>query len=146
MLRVIRSLSVVAVIVPAALLGACSSRPAPAPHSLAATDAVSPAPPVPLRPAVARLPLAFEPNVGQAPADVRYVTHAAGHRLWLGADEARFVAGRGPAGADVDADAIRIRWIGGSRAATVAGADEQPGKLHYYTGRAPGAGDRKSVV
>jgi len=43
-------------------------------------------------PTLSRLPLVFEPNVGQAPADIRYVSHTAGHRLWLGVDEARFVS------------------------------------------------------
>ena len=81
---------------------------------------------------LSRLPLVFEPNVGQAPADIRYVSHTAGHRLWLGVDEARFVSIPTRSGEDVRSEPIRIRWIGGMPASSVAGADEQPGKAHYY--------------
>ena len=88
---------------------------------------------------LSRVPLAFEPNVGQAPADVRYVSEMAGHRLWLGVDEARFVALPTRRGEGVGGEPIRIRWIGGRGAPHVAGADEQPGKAHYYLGRDPSA-------
>ena len=85
--------------------------------------------------AISRLPLAFEPNVGQVPADVRFVTHTSGHRLYLGANDARFIGAHGSPTADEDG--IRIRWIGGRPAGTVEGAEPQPGKAHYYLGRDP---------
>src|SRR3954465_10067032 len=125
MVRVNRGLNVVAVMVVTAIV-AFASPAAPAPVSDHARVSVS------------RLPLAFEPNVGQAPADVRFVSYTAGQRLWLGLDGARFVPARTPAGAAAAADAIRIRWLGGTPT-TVAGADEQPGKAHYYAGRDPSA-------
>src|SRR5262245_42400382 len=86
---------------------------------------------------VSRLPLAFEPNVGQAPADVRFITHSAGHRVWLAGGEARFV----PLGrSSVDtAGAIRIRWAGESAASAVVGENEQRGKAHYYMSADPRA-------
>src|SRR5438477_778592 len=90
-------------------------------------------------PTLSRLPLVFEPNVGQAPADIHYVSHTAGHRLWLGVDEARFVSIPTRPGEEVGGEPIRIRWIGGTPASSVAGADEQPGKAHYYLGRDPSA-------
>ena len=128
MLRVIRSLCAVAVIFPAALFAACSSRPAPPPRSLAATDAVSPAPATPLRLAVAHLPLAFEPNHGQAPSDVRFVGRGAHYRLWLTEDEAVFA----PAGAGAaDRAVLRLRLVGGAPASSVAAEQVLPGKVHY---------------
>jgi hypothetical protein len=78
---------------------------------------------------LSRLPLAFEPNVGQAPDTVRFVSQAAGHRLWLEAQEARFAA-RGDSGTE----AIRLRWIGGAASPAVVAEDLLPGKAHYYTG------------
>jgi hypothetical protein len=87
------------------------------------------------RTTIARLPLAFEPNVGQAPEDVRFVSQTAGHRLWLGQDDARFVSGRN----DVPGseDGIRVRWLGGRATASLVGAELQPGRAHYYLGRDP---------
>src|SRR5882724_10578167 len=84
------------------------------------------------RVALSRMPLAFEPNVGQAPADIVYVSRAAGYRLSLADGEARFAA---PVAAD-PADAIRLRWLGGARAAAVIAGDPLPGKAHHYL--APG--------
>src|SRR5438445_854317 len=77
---------------------------------------------------LSRLPLAFEPNSGQAPDDVRYVSQAAGYRLWLEAGAARFGA-RGDAGAE----AIRLRWIGGAASPVIVAEHLLPGKAHYYT-------------
>src|SRR4051812_18888990 len=126
MVPVTRGLNVVAVMVVTAIVSFASPAAA-APVSDHARVSVS------------RLPLAFEPNVGQAPADVQFVSYTAGQRLWLGLDGARFVPARTPAGTEAAAEAIRIRWLGGSPATTVAGADEQPGKAHYYGGADPSA-------
>src|SRR5256885_9063579 len=43
-----------------------------------------------------RLPLAFEPNVGQAPADVRYVARSERYRIWLTPTGARFAPADSP--------------------------------------------------
>ena len=75
---------------------------------------------------LARLPLAFEPNTGQAPQDIRYVSDAGGSRLWLSAREARF----GGAGTGT----IRLRWLGGAPAPVVTPTGELPGKAHYLDG------------
>src|SRR4051812_562051 len=117
--RVVRVLSVPAVVL---LTAAFTFSTAHAAADLAVPD---PARSEQARAAVSRLPLAFEPNSGQAPADVRYVSQAAGYRLWLAAGEARFTAARPGAG---DAEAIRLRWLGGAAAPTVVAEDLQPGK------------------
>src|SRR6267142_1556039 len=125
MRRVVRVLSVPAVVL---LTAAFTFSTVPAAADPAVPD---PARSAQARAAVSRLPLAFEPNSGQAPADVRYVSQAAEYRLWLAAGEARFAASRPSAG---DADAIRLRWLGGADAPAVVAEDPQPGKAHYYTG------------
>src|SRR5688572_8430481 len=121
MYRVMRRRLVVAAAVgfAVALLGACSPPPA--------TGAP--------RIDVSRLPLAFEPNSGQAPADVRFVSRGAGHGLWLSSIEARFI---GPGPVQDEADAIRLRWLGGAASPAVVAEDALPGKAHYYRGPAPG--------
>ena len=84
--------------------------------------------------AVARLPLAFEPNTGQAPADVRYVGRGIRYRLWLTATEARFAA---PSTAGHEAPTIRLRLVGGSPTPRMAAEDELPGKVNYFVGANP---------
>src|ERR1051325_8626946 len=71
---------------------------------------------------LSRLPLSFEPNVGQAPAEARFMSYAAGQRLWLGAKAALFTA----AGADSGTGGIRIRGVGGNANPSVVGENEQP--------------------
>jgi hypothetical protein len=77
---------------------------------------------------LSRLPLAFEPNVGQASADVVYMSRAGGFRLSLADGEARFAA---PGSVD-PAKAIRLRWLGGVAAPAVIAGEPLPGKAHYY--------------
>jgi hypothetical protein len=72
--------------------------------------------------AFARAPMAFEPNVGQAPGDVRYVSEGGGYRLWLSPGEARFVAPRG----DGAVGEMRLRWPGGATAPAMFAEDERP--------------------
>ena len=102
---------------------------------LATAVAAAPAPDQTLSPPrlnLSRLPLAFEPNSGQAPADVVYVSRAARYRLSLADGEARFAA----VGAADPVEAIRLRWLGGARGAALIAGDPLPGKAHYYL--APG--------
>jgi len=76
-----------------------------------------------------RLPLAFEPNVGQAPADVRYVARSERYRVWLTPTGARFAA------ADSPGREIRLSLIGGAAAPSLAPVAELPGKAHYFIGK-----------
>src|SRR2546425_1162245 len=76
---------------------------------------------------VARLPLAFEPNVGQAPPDVRFMSRANGHHLWLSGTDARLAPRGGKA-----TGAIRLRWVGGTAAPAIAAEERLPGQARYY--------------
>jgi hypothetical protein len=74
-----------------------------------------------------RVPLSFEPNVGQTHADVKFFSRAQGYVLFLTAN-----------GAVVSADQaspLRFNWIGGDARAQVSGQTELPGKSHYYRGK-----------
>jgi len=77
------------------------------------------------------LPLSFEPNVGQARDEVRFLAHAPGGTLYLTPREA-VVALVAPGGADV----LRMRVVGGRRAAAPVGKQPRPGRVNYLVGDA----------
>ena len=88
-----------------------------------------------LRAHVSSLPLAFEPNVGQAPGDVRYVSRGPGMRLELTPDGARLT----PTTGERQSRTVRLRMAGTTAAPTLTAQDELPGKAHYVTGNDPSA-------
>jgi Bacterial Ig domain/Beta-propeller repeat len=99
----------------------------PAPQSLAVAARPSMA-------ALGRLPLAFEPNTGQAPDEVRYVGRGTRYRLWLTPGEARFSA---PTVSGTDPATIRLRLVGGAPTPPMTAEDALPGKVHYLVGADP---------
>jgi hypothetical protein len=78
--------------------------------------------------ALAKLPLAFEPNRGQSPGDVTYLTRAPGWLLHLTATGMRVM---------VDGHALRWTWQDARSDAAVAGEAELPGKVNYLKGNDP---------
>lgn len=84
--------------------------------------------PLPSTPAVqAVLPLAFEPNQGQAPAPAVFVAHARGYTVHLsGRDLVLSMSGEKPASTQ-----IHLR---GDRSIHYAGQELLPGKTNYYIG------------
>jgi hypothetical protein len=103
--------------------------------------------------AYGKLPLSFEPNVGQAAdGQVRFVTHSAGQSLSLTSSGAtlalspaaprRPAAGRRAkslvaAAPPATPDVLRIEVVGGSPAATVTGVGQLPGTANYFIGNDP---------
>ena len=79
------------------------------------------------------VPLAFEPNTGQADASVRFVSRGAGYTLLLTPDEA-VLALRGAAG---DVSLLRMTLPGAQRPARIDALDELPGKINYFVGNDP---------
>ena len=74
-----------------------------------------------------QLPLSFEPNVGQTHRDVKFLSRAPGYVLFLTAT-----------GAVMSSDGalpLRLSWAGGNPHVEVTGANELPGKSHYYRGK-----------
>jgi hypothetical protein len=80
----------------------------------------------------ATLPLSFEPNVGQAAANVAFLSHGAHSALYLTPRESVFVLGR-------RADVLRVRYIGSRPAPSIQGEQLLPGRSHYFLGRDPAA-------
>jgi hypothetical protein len=81
-----------------------------------------------------KLPLAFEPNVGQTDARVQFLARGSGYSLFLGRERAVLALQRGRSHASV----IEMELLGASTgAAPGAGREPLPGKVNYYRGSDP---------
>ena len=117
-------------------------------------EAQAPAPAAPERiaNALAQLPLAFEPNQGQAASGVTFLTRAPGYLLQLTATEMRMIvkgapeqptratplsAERASNEAPHPAHALRFTWLNANRHATVAAESALPGIVNYLKGSDP---------
>jgi Beta-propeller repeat/Abnormal spindle-like microcephaly-assoc'd, ASPM-SPD-2-Hydin len=101
----------------------------------------------PVNPALAyrRLPMSFEPNVGQTNQRVEYLTRGPGYNLFLTADEA-VLALEQPVLISPDhptstraQSVLRIKLVGGNPGVKLTGEDELPGKSNYFIGNNPQA-------
>ena len=89
------------------------------------------------------LPLAFEPNRGQAGDPVQFLSHSTGQLLLLEQNQAvlRVVAnprakdGKNPAGQR--SDELKIRFANANPTAEILPLDIQPGKSNYFLGNDP---------
>lgn len=85
-----------------------------------------------------KMPLAFEPNLGQADPQVRFLSRGPGYNLFLTPDEAVLVLRSGvvaPAPREIPAaeprrQVVRMRALGASPAA-LEGVERQSGRSHY---------------
>src|SRR6476661_6540959 len=98
------------------------------------------APPLRL-PDFGALPLAFQPNAGQAAPGVRFLTHAAGGTLSFLPTEVALTLENGPAvapgkPATTAPTTVRVQFLGAAPAALTGGA-ELPGKVNYLLGNDP---------
>ena len=92
------------------------------------------------------LPLAFEPNQGQADQAVRFVARGRGYGLFLSPTESVLVlTPPNPAGsvarrpqavvpAALPPTVVRMRLVGADPDATISGVDALPGRNHYLIG------------
>jgi hypothetical protein len=78
------------------------------------------------------LPLAFEPNEGQADPATKFISRGRGYTLMLDGDEAVLLLRRSSA-----TDLVQMKLIGGNRAADVNGLDRLPGTSNYFIGKDP---------
>ena len=76
-----------------------------------------------------RLPLSFEPNLGQADAAAKFLAHTPGYTFSVTADEVLF-AGR-------DGSVERMKVLGANRRARIEFLDKQPGVSSYFVGSDP---------
>ncbi len=79
-----------------------------------------------------RLPLAFEPNEGQADPATKFISRGRGYTLMLGGNEAALLLRRSSA-----TDLVQMKLIGGNRAADVNGLDKLSGTSNYFIGKDP---------
>ncbi len=83
-----------------------------------------------LNTAYGRLPLYFEPNLGQFDPQVRYVTHGGGYTMFFTDSEAVMVLSRSSGEQAV----VRMKLAGARPAAQWEGLEKQPGISNYFLG------------
>ena len=83
-----------------------------------------------------QIPLAFEANQGQTDAQVRFLAHGEGYGLFLTSDAA-IIQLQAQADRSVTPTAIRMQFLGANRAASILGAERQPGVANYFIGNDP---------
>jgi hypothetical protein len=81
-----------------------------------------------------KVPLGFEPNRGQAPAEALFVARASGYTLGL---TARGMFVTLPGRDDRASDVLRIQFEGSNSDPDLTGIDELPGKTNYLIGNDP---------
>jgi hypothetical protein len=95
--------------------------------------------------AFGQLPLAFEPNRGQANPAVDYLAHGTGYTLWLSQGDAMLDLGRatessaGGAGLSASTpDAVlHMHLVGAAMPASSEGLEPAPGQSNYFLGNEP---------
>ena len=86
------------------------------------------------------LPIQFEANEGQGPADVKFISRGRGYNLHLKSDEAVLSVRKNQA----ETSTLRLRIVGGSTAPQINPVEELPGKMNYFVGNDP-ANWRKGI-
>jgi uncharacterized repeat protein (TIGR01451 family) len=77
----------------------------------------------------AKLPLTFEPNVGQTSKTVRFISRGSGYSLFLTASEAIFLLQK--------SQVMRFRLLGSNKHSRASGLTELPGRQNYLLGNDP---------
>jgi hypothetical protein len=98
-----------------------------------------------------KLPLAFEPNLGQANPEAKFLARGSGYELFLTPKESVFVLNTGkkksvaakqksglrPAASSHGAAVLRMRLVGANKNPVLTAQDELPGKSNYLSGKNP---------
>ena len=86
-----------------------------------------------------RLPLSFEPNLGQSAAPVRFLSRGQGYGLFLTSDRAILLVSRQPARrtAAPTFHTLSLDLLGGNPAAQIAASHRLPGVSNYLLGDNP---------
>jgi len=80
----------------------------------------------------ARLPLAFEANVGQSDPAVKFLSHGRGYGLFLTGAEAVLKTGEPSAGS-----VLRMKLLNANLNSEAVGGQELDGKVNYFLGNDP---------
>ena len=95
-----------------------------------------------LRGSLGKLPLAFEPNLGQAPNEVKFLAHGGGYGLYLNSTSA-VLALTSPSrrarrsGENVGSSVVAMRFGGAQKNPEVSAVGRLPGRSNYFIGRDP---------
>jgi hypothetical protein len=89
-----------------------------------------------------RLPLSFEPNLGQTDPQAHFLTHGLGYNLFLTGDGAVVALSRPGTSATPRAatdtqpveDVLRLQFVGADPNVQPTGLQEQPGRSNYFIG------------
>jgi hypothetical protein len=101
--------------------------------------------PVPRHPGYGKLPLTFEPNLGQSAAQVKFISRGQGYRAYLTTD-GMVLSLRSTAGVNVSSRGktflkkptpIEIHLLGALPNPAAVGEDPQSGRVNYFIGRDP---------
>ena len=85
-----------------------------------------------------RLPLSFEVNEGQLDRSVKFLSRGSGYELFLTNTEAVLLLRKQSKDSQVrEGTVLRLKMLGANTDAQVAGQDELPGKINYFTGNDP---------
>ncbi len=85
----------------------------------------------------AKLPLSFEPNLGQSSPHVRFLSHGSGYTLFLTSDEAVLSFSSSGNSTDRQASSVKL-CLAGARPESQATAEEAlPGRSNYFIGNDP---------
>jgi hypothetical protein len=95
-----------------------------------------------------KLPLSFEPNLGQTAKQVQWLARGPQYTLFLAGQDAVLELNKitpGKRGAvdvkemkpSISSSAVRMNLLGARAAVAAAGEDPQPGKANYFTGNDP---------
>jgi hypothetical protein len=87
-----------------------------------------------------RLPMLFEPNVGQSDPQVKFLARGNGYGLFLTGNEAVLSLSRTKADKSAERELVtplRMRLAGASASASVTGDQPLPGKSNYFIGNDP---------
>lgn len=85
-----------------------------------------------------RLPLAFEPNVGQTNAPASFLVRARNHTVFVGPDNLTFsLYSRENPAAPLTSQIVRVRFEGANQNASMQGGELLPGHSNYLIGQDP---------
>ena len=122
------------------------SKAVPQNSALAATASAHPADPTGVLKTYGKLPLSFEPNLGQVDAQVKFLSRGSGYALFLTRQEAVLSfrqqdsqqESKTSAGRESTADAVlHMRLVDAHPDALITGVDDLPGKTNYIRGNDP---------
>jgi hypothetical protein len=81
-----------------------------------------------------KLPLAFEPNRGQAPSQVKFVAHSGPRSVFLTAGGTTLLL---PGARSSERLALQLKLLGANSMAETVGVDPLPGQTNYFVGNDP---------